>query len=782
MASILTSTVHLLVAAVCGFALWRVRPLASRNDGDDFRSAALLLALATASFGLVALGLALAGAGFGNGLRPGVPGSLIAAAVLSTPAAALLLLAAARRRASAGRSKSDQALVRSEATIAELHASVDALRDVSADAVYCFRISPPIKTTLPVGEQVRRSYEAMLVDCNDAFVERFHAGSRADLVGMRLGDMRAAEDTSVHDRMIATFVRSGYRLQGYERSYLTTSGEQRPVQVWLRGVVVDGFLATVWGREHDDRDIRELTRKIRAETGSQETVARVASRLLTSSNETVHDAIRASLRDVCRYSGADRATIVWFDRDTSAVQALYHWKAGEQAPAEHFSLKGFGWMTPLILGGETVSFSSAEELPATAATNRESLRQMGIKSALVAPIVVEHRSLGALSLTNLERERDWPERFQPALSVIAACCGSVIARLRAQQRLDAVMQELSAARDRLEAENVYLQQEILSTHGFTDLVGESSVFHECLLQVSQVAATVTPVLVQGETGTGKELIAHAIHRHSERRDRPLVKVNCAALPASLIESELFGHERGAFTGAVQSREGRFDLADGGTLFLDEIGDIAADLQAKLLRVLQDGEFQRVGGTRTIHTDVRIIAATNRDLHRAVERGHFRADLYYRINTFTIEVPPLRERHGDIALLAQHFVRKHAQQLGKQVESISQAMLDALERHDWPGNVRELEGVVQRSLIDASGPVLGLSRPLGAPSPQRAESGPGQPVSDLRSAETAHIRSVLDQCNWKIAGARGAAARLGLPESTLRSRMKKLGIERPTLAD
>jgi transcriptional regulator with GAF, ATPase, and Fis domain len=282
----------------------------------------------------------------------------------------------------------------------------------------------------------------------------------------------------------------------------------------------------------------------------------------------------------------------------------------------------------------------------------------------------------------------------------------------------------------------------------------------------------------GETGTGKELIARAIHELSDRGTRPLVKVNCAALPANLIESELFGHERGAFTGADSAKRGRFDLAHGSTLFLDEIGEIPVELQAKLLRVLQEGEFDRLGGSKTIKVDARLVVATNRNLADAVLNGEFRSDLYYRINTFPIELPALRNRGDDIQLLAEYFVNIHAPRLGREVIQISAEMMNQLYRYRWPGNVRELEGIVQRALISSSGPVLNLAEPLVVDAQDEGQSTGSQAVSDLKLIEREHIVAVLEDAGWKISGESGAAAKLGIPPSTLRSKMKKLSIIRP----
>jgi DNA-binding NtrC family response regulator len=309
------------------------------------------------------------------------------------------------------------------------------------------------------------------------------------------------------------------------------------------------------------------------------------------------------------------------------------------------------------------------------------------------------------------------------------------------------------------------------------IVGESPAVRRMLEQVAQVAPTDSTVLIQGETGTGKELVARAIHEASARRERPLVKVNCAALPRDLVESELFGHEKGAFTGALQQRRGRFELADGGTLFLDEVGELPLESQAKLLRVLQEHEFDRVGGTRTLRANVRVIAATNRGLQAQVAAGVFRADLFYRLAVFPIAVPPLRERRDDIPLLIRHFAARAARKLGHAIDRIAPQCLDEASAYDWPGNIRELENAVERALILTGGAALdSLALPAAAPAPVTA---PVAATSDgtLEDIERAHIRRVLDRAGWVIEGERGAARALGLNASTLRGRLRKLGIRR-----
>jgi DNA-binding NtrC family response regulator len=321
----------------------------------------------------------------------------------------------------------------------------------------------------------------------------------------------------------------------------------------------------------------------------------------------------------------------------------------------------------------------------------------------------------------------------------------------------------------------YLVEEIRSDRDA--MVGDSPALRRVLEQIAQVATTDSTVLIQGETGTGKELVARAIHERSPRRERPLVKVNCAALPRDLVESELFGHEKGAFTGATQQRRGRFELADGGTLFLDEAGELPLEAQAKLLRVLQEREFDRVGGTRSLRTDVRVIAATNRDLHARVAAGGFRADLYYRLNVFPIVVPPLRERRDDIPGLVRHFATKAARKLGRTLDGISPAFVERASAYDWPGNIRELENLVERAIIMSNGGVLDAVELFSQAPP--SEKAPSVAASDatLEEMERAHIRRVLERTRWVIEGERGAARILGLNPSTLRGRLRKLGIRK-----
>jgi transcriptional regulator with GAF, ATPase, and Fis domain len=344
-----------------------------------------------------------------------------------------------------------------------------------------------------------------------------------------------------------------------------------------------------------------------------------------------------------------------------------------------------------------------------------------------------------------------------------------------KRRLERSLAELRELKERLEAENVVLQQQARRAQGFDELVGTSAALGRVLTQVEQVAPTDAPVLLLGETGTGKDMVARALHERSRRRERPLVTVNCAALPATLVESELFGYEKGAFTGALQRTIGRFEVARGGTLFLDEIGELPLEVQAKLLRVLQTGEFERLGSPKTLKADVRLLAATNRDLAREVREGRFRADLFYRLSVFPIALPPLRERREDIPLLVWSYIARRQAAIGRSVKRVPERLMRAFTAYAWPGNVRELENVVERALIMTSAETL-------AADPAFLEAAPAVPAlapkASLAEAERVHIRAVLDECGWKISGKGNAADRLGLNRSTLQFRMKKLGLGRP----
>ncbi|MBM4383077.1 MAG: sigma 54-interacting transcriptional regulator [Deltaproteobacteria bacterium] len=418
--------------------------------------------------------------------------------------------------------------------------------------------------------------------------------------------------------------------------------------------------------------------------------------------------------------------------------------------------------------------ASRDELRARFPMTHVVMEREGMESLVALPLIREDRSFGALFFmsTHVNAYAEIPaELLDRVASAVAVAVDNCFA-----------YEQVAALRDKLESENAYLQEEIKQAHDASGFVGRSPAIEKVLALIDTVAPTQATVLILGETGTGKELIARALHERSPRRERPLVKVNCSAISAGLVESELFGHVRGAFTGATASRVGRFEVASGGTIFLDEVGELPLETQVKLLRVLQEREIEPVGSNQSRKVDVRVIAATNRDLAAEVEAGRFRKDLYFRLNVVPIEVPPLREREGDAELLALFFAERFARELGKRVDSIEPESLARLRAYDWPGNVRELSNVIERAVVLMRGATLAIDAeflPKRAPAPARREAH--EPIAiegeTLEASQRRHILEALEATVWRVEGASGAAARLGINASTLRSRMKKLGIAR-----
>jgi len=405
------------------------------------------------------------------------------------------------------------------------------------------------------------------------------------------------------------------------------------------------------------------------------------------------------------------------------------------------------------------------------------LREKGIMSVCCVPLISKGRAFGTLNLAS--------RRLDAFTEGDAELLGRVAAQIAIAVENALAFKEIDSLKDRLASEKLYLEEEIRSEFNFEEIVGESPAIKSALAQVELAAPGDTTVLILGETGTGKELFARAIHNLSSRRERTFVKINCAAIPSGLLESELFGHEKGAFTGAVAQKVGRFELADRGTIFLDEVGDIPLELQPKLLRVLQEHEFERLGATRTLHVDARVVAATNADVSRLVAERKFRSDLFYRLNVFPIQIPPLRDRREDIPLLVRYFVQKFSRSLNKIVQYVPADAMDALVAYSWPGNIRELENLLERAVILSPGKELRvpLSELHNSPAAAIAEDAqlavsPGASVGTLEEAERQHILRALRQTEWRVAGPRGAANLLGMKRTTLQARIRKLGIRRP----
>ena len=500
----------------------------------------------------------------------------------------------------------------------------------------------------------------------------------------------------------------------------------------------------------------------------------LSSRFINLPADQVDKAIEEAQRRICERLDLDRSSLFQLppeQPDALVLTHLYQHSGSPATPSQADARMLFPWCLQRLQRGEMIILSTLDDLPAEAATDRESFERFGTKAVVAVPLSIGGVGLGTLTFACTRGRRHWAETFVQQARLIAECFANAIARARSEKALRQAYEELKQLRDHLEQQNVYLKQEVKLLHGHDRFVGQSEALRRILTQVEQVAATGSTVLLMGETGTGKELIASAIHDLSPRRDRVMVRVNCSAIPATLIESELFGREKGAYTGALSKQAGRFEMAQGSTLFLDEIGDLPLEVQVKLLRVLQDKRIERLGSSQTIDVNVRIIAATNHDLEKAVREGKFRQDLYYRLNVFPITVPPLRERREDIPPLVSAFVAEFAAALGKNIESIDRDSLEALNRYDWPGNVRELRNVIERAMIVAKGPKLWID--LAGPA-----ASPSMPSLAIWENECQLIRKVLDMTGWRVRGKNGAAEILGLKPTTLESRMAKLGIRRP----
>jgi transcriptional regulator with GAF, ATPase, and Fis domain len=522
-------------------------------------------------------------------------------------------------------------------------------------------------------------------------------------------------------------------------------------------------------------------------------LTQVLARFANCPHDHVDREIGRGFRTVCEFLEADRAAM-WTrsGKDAESFVLTHAYPArlvpspdggpgrttclGQSLIAVGCESKAlFPWLTAQVKFGRPLFFSDPNQLPAEAAQDRQTLSLLGLESFGIFPFTVGSKVAGALSFMQDHAGAGWPAGLVQRLSLIvqvfanAACRSAVVVEQKSlEEELAKSCAEIKQLRNRLQAESQHLKAEVKLTQRHGEILGHSQGIKRVLQQVEQVAPTDCAVLITGETGTGKELIAQEIHRLSRRSDHRMVLVNCAALPSALVESELFGRERGAYTGALSSQVGRFEVADGSTIFLDEVGELSPEVQSKLLRVLQQGEFQRLGSPKTHKVNVRVLAATNRDLTAGVRNGEFREDLYYRLRVFPIDLPPLRARVEDIPLLVFAFMEEFSTRMGKKITKVPRSAMEKLQRHPWLGNIRELRNIIEHSVILTSGDVLKLSSLGDAPTRETR-------AVTLADAEREHILKVLENTGWRIKGPHGAAIRLDVQPSTLYSRMQKLGI-------
>lgn len=510
-------------------------------------------------------------------------------------------------------------------------------------------------------------------------------------------------------------------------------------------------------------------------------LSQISTDFITLKLWQIDKGIRKAIELLGDFMKVDRVYIMLFSEDKSTISETYSWSARgvtDTGPKyQSIPTKNFPWFLSQINNGLSVCIEDEEDLPIEGQKEIGPLMKAeNIKAIISVPIIFEEDVLGFIAFDDCTKSRVWPHSMAKRLRLVGEIFANAISRKKNEEALQSAYQEISILKDRLQAENTYLREEVKASKNFDNIIGSRKGLKQVMHQIEQVAPMDSTVLLLGETGTGKELLARAIHDLSARKEAPLIKVNCAALPSTLIESELFGHEKGAFTGAIAKRIGRFELADKGTLFLDEIGELPLELQVKLLRVLQEGELERIGNPKTIKVNVRIIAATNRNLKEEINKNRFRSDLYYRLCVFPVQVLPLRKRKEDIPDLVQFFLKKNAQKMGKTIPSITQPTIQKLQSYSWPGNVRELENVIERALILSDGKTLPITEGLSEWDHSTSDDSM-QHEQTLEAIERQHIIRTLDSCQWKVEGPNGASTVLDIHPSTLRSRMKKLGISK-----
>ena len=557
--------------------------------------------------------------------------------------------------------------------------------------------------------------------------------------------------------------------RGREIIALRKDGSEFPVEISLQPVTTDKgvlFCGVV-------RDISErlAARRIERHLRFEEAVAGLSGSFINLPADRVDGEITEGLQVLTEALDADRATFGQVDAATGDILVTHSWA---RPGIPHFGGRlpkiALPWLHERLVSGATVFAEKPELLPDEARHEREYMESIGIKSAVDVPLRVGGVTTGGLGIDSFREYQRWDDAIVARIQDVADVFANALSRKRADDELQRAYNEVGQLRDQLQRENLYLREEIQLDHHHVGVVGRSAAMRSVLKKAEQVAVTDSTVLILGETGTGKELIAQTIHQMSSRNGRPMVKVNCAALPSTLIESELFGREKGAYTGALAREIGRFELADKSTIFLDEVGELPAELQSKLLRVLQEGEFERLGSSKTLRVDVRVIAATSRNLPAMVKEGKFREDLFYRLDVFPIAIPPLRERIEDIPALVWHILKDLGKRMGRSIESVHASTMRDFQRYAWPGNVRELRNVIERTLILNHGPVFHGEL-------DGAQTNPAS-LRRLNEVEDEYLRNVLQTTHWRVRGPGGAAEVLGLKPTTLEARMKKLGIKRP----
>ena len=610
--------------------------------------------------------------------------------------------------------------------------------------------------------------EGRIVDVNARCVQMF-GYTREELIGSKVEILIPDRFRYPHERHrerfqadpVARPMETGGDLWG-----LRKDGSELPVEIDLVPVECENRRLVV-SVIHDRRARLLTAQQLQNQAQFERTIAEVSATLINLPADRVDAEIEDGLNVLIEALGGDRASIGLVEASSGDILITHNWtrEGFPQFPkrALHTMLP---WLAQRMKMGETVI--APDDFPPDARAEREHMESTGLKSSLVVPLRAGGKVVGAMSCSCFRERQRWDAAKISRFQAMADAFANALVRKRADEALQSANAEIQMLTEQLERENSYLRQEIKLEYSHNLVVGDSGTMRAVLKKAEQVAGTDSTVLILGETGTGKELVARTIHEMSGRNKRSMVKTNCAALPATLIESELFGREKGAYTGALAREIGRFELADQSTIFLDELGELPPEVQSKLLRVLQEGEFERLGSSKTIKVNVRVIAATSRDLQAMVKEGKFRPDLFYRLNVFPIVVPPLRERVEDIPALVWHILEEIGTRMGRKINGVHAGAMQKFQRYTWPGNVRELRNVIERNLILNTGPIFRAEIPELEEKPHRA-------IHHLDEVE--HLQNVLQAAKWRIRGKGGAAEILGLKPTTLEARMKKLGIRR-----
>ncbi len=602
-------------------------------------------------------------------------------------------------------------------------------------------------------------------------VERIFGYPRKELVGEKLAKLisnqQRISDAEGEDELSPAIL-SGIK---HGVSGIRKDGTELPIEIRFaelnaeEGRLVIGIIR--------DTTQNLATQSLQRQADYEKAISQITAKFINLPTERVDEEIINGLRALIGAVKAQRATVALHEEPAGDLLVTHACAApGIPEFPKRFVRDLFPWLFEQILAkGETVNIANSESLPSSAVAEKRYMKTEGLTSCVAVPFRVGGNIIGGMSIDSFQEHETWDGAVVSLVQRTANVFANALSHKRADEKLRSAYKEIQTLKEQLEQENIYLREEIKLDYSHHAVVGNSVAIRDVLRKAEQVARTDTTVLVLGETGTGKELIARTIHELSSRNKRPMVKTNCAALPATLIESELFGREKGAYTGALAREIGRFELAHESTIFLDEIGELPPEVQSKLLRVLQEGEFERLGSAKTIKVNVRVIAATSRNLDQMVKEGKFREDLYYRLNVFPIILPPLRDRAEDIPALVWHILNEFGKRMGRKIEGVQSSTMKEFQRYSWPGNVRELRNVIERNLILNAGPVFKAELPAG-------ETKASEQARSLEEVEAEYLRSVLRSTKWRVRGKGGAAEIVGLKPTTLESKLKKLSIQRP----